>query len=576
MTPAHPSSVALFGRLLRQARPYWPHLVGLLVLSALALALRLLAPVPLKFAVDGVLGGQPPTALAELSPATLLAVSAALLVLVTFLSLVLGLGASVLGTFVGEKLVRGFRAVMFRHAQRLSLTYHDTAGTTDSTYRIQYDAPCIQWMVEGTIPLVTSAVMLVAMVAVVAALDWQLALVALAVAPVLFGLTHVYGRRLRKQAKEVSRVESSAMAVIQEVLAAIRVVKAFGQEEREQGRFVDRSQAGFRGKLRVALFTGLLSLLVGMAVAGGTAAVLYLGVTHVQSGKITLGELLVVMAYLAQLFGPMETLSKKVADLQGALACAERAFALLDQTPEVAERPSATPLVRSAGAVSFRGVTFAYPGHPPVLTGATFEVDPGTRVGVVGRTGAGKTTLMNLLMRFYDPADGAVLLDGIDLRDYRLADLRNQFAVVLQEPVLFSVSVAENIAYAKPGATRVEIESAARAANAHDFITAMPDGYDTVVGERGMKLSGGERQRISLARAFLKDAPILVLDEPTSSVDVATEALILDALERLMLGRTTFIIAHRLTTIESAGRILTVADARVEERATAEAAGRVA
>jgi ATP-binding cassette subfamily B protein len=580
MTQDHRPGFTLFGRLLRQARPYWPHLAGLLALSALAPALKLLVPVPLKFAVDGVIGGQPPAALASLSGPRLLAVSAALLVLVTLLALVVGLTASVLGTYVGEKLVRGFRAVLFRHAQRLSLTYHDTKGTTDSTYRIQYDAPCIQWVVvEGTVPLVTSVFTLVAMVAVVAAIDWQLALVALTVAPVLFALTHVYGRRLRRQAKEVSKIESSAMSVIQEVLAAIRVVKAFGQEDREQERFVDRSHAGMRGKLRVALFTGVLSLLVGVAVAAGTAAVLYVGVTHIQTGRITLGDLLVVMAYLGQLYGPMETLSKKVADLQGSLVCAERAFALLDHTPEVAERPGARPLTRATGAVSFRGVTFAYPGHPLVLREATFEVPPGTRVGVVGKTGAGKSTLLSLLMRFYDPTAGTVLLDGIDLRDYRLADLRNQFAMVLQEPVLFSVSVAENIAYAKPGAAREEIEAAARAANANDFITTMPDGYDTAVGERGMKLSGGERQRISLARAFLKDAPVLVLDEPTSSVDVATEALIMDALERLMRGRTTFIIAHRLTTIAAADRVLAVADGRVEIRpggAAMAPAGRVA
>ncbi len=320
MTPEHRSGLALFWRLLRQARPYWPHVAGLLALSVLAPALKLLVPLPLKFAVDGVIGGQPPAVLASLSGSALLAVSAALLVVVTLLSLVIGLAASVLGTYVGEKLVRGFRAVLFRHAQRLSLTYHDTKGTSDSTYRIQYDAPCIQWVVvEGTIPLVTSAFTLVAMVAIVGAIDWQLALVALVVAPLLFVLTRVYGRRLRKQAKEVSKVESSAMSVVQEVLAAIRVVKAFGQEEREHSRYVDRSREGMRGKLRMVFFTGLLSLLVGLAIAGGTAAVLYIGVAHVQAGQLSLGDLLVVMAYLGQLYGPMETLSKKLADLQGSL-----------------------------------------------------------------------------------------------------------------------------------------------------------------------------------------------------------------------------------------------------------------
>jgi ATP-binding cassette subfamily B protein len=564
---------ALLGRLLRQARPCWPHLAALLALSALAPALKLLSPLPLKLAVDGVLGGRPPAFLAAYSAPALLAGAAALLVLVTLLALLVGLAASLLSTYVGEKLVRGFRAELFRHAQRLSLTYHDTKGTTDSTYRIQYDAPCVQWVVvEGLVPLLTAALTLAAMVAVVAVIDWQLALVALAVVPLLFALTHVYGGRLRREAKKVSGVESSAMSVIQEVLSAIRVVKAFGQEDREQERFVGRSHAGMRGKLRVALFTGLLSLLVGLTVAGGTAAVLYVGVTHVQAGWISLGDLLVVISYLSQLYGPLETLSKKVADLQAALASAERAFALLDQEPEVAERAGAAPLGRAAGRVTFDAVSFAYPGGPPVLDGVSFAVPAGSRVGVQGRTGAGKTTLVSLLMRFYDPGAGRVTLDGIDLRDYRLADLRNQFAVVLQEPVLFSASVAENIAYARAGATRAEVEAAARAANAHDFIAAMPDGYDTRVGERGMTLSGGERQRLSLARAFLKNAPILILDEPTSSVDPRTEALILDAMERLMRGRTTFMIAHRLGTLEGCNVRLRVEGGRVHEaepRATA-------
>jgi len=436
---------SLLRRLLAQARPCRVHLAGLLTLSLSAPVLKLLTPLPLKFVVDGVLGDAPPAALASLSGPALLALSAVLLVLVTFASLLVGMAASVLGTYVGEKLVRGFRAVLFRHAQRLSLAYHDTKGTTDSTYRIQYDAPCIQWvLVEGGVPLLSAAFTLAAMVGVVAAIDRTLALVAFAVAPVLFGLTHIYGRRLRRQAKEVARVESSAMSIVQEVFSAIRVVKAFGQEDREHGRFKGRSTEGMRGRLRVAVVSGVLGLLVGLTVAVGTAAVLYIGVVHVQAGRITLGDLLVVMAYLAQLYGPMETLSKKAADMQAGLASAERAFALLDEAPEVAEYAGAKPLERAAGDVEFDAVRFAYPGGPPVLHGVSFTVPAGSRVGIEGRTGAGKTTLVSLLMRFHDPSAGRVTLDGVDLHDYRLADLRNQFAIVLQEPVLFSTSITEN------------------------------------------------------------------------------------------------------------------------------------
>src|SRR5262249_33083542 len=295
---------------------------------------------------------------------------------------------------------------------------------------------------------------------------------------------------------------------------------------------------------------GAFAALIALTFAVGMAAVLFIGVRHVQAGTLTLGELLLVVTYLVQVYAPLETIGKKVGDLQASLVSAERAFAVLDEGPEVDERPGAQPLGRVSGAVAFRDVSFAYAEDRPVLHGVSFEAPPGTRVGIAGTTGAGKTTLVSLLTRLYDPSDGRITLDGTDLRDCRLADLRNQFAVVLQEPVLFSASIAENIAYARPGATLDEIVAAAKAANVHDVIARLPRGYDTQVGERGMQLSGGERQRISLARAFLKDAPLLILDEPTSSVDTATEAVIMEALGRLMRGRTTFIIAHRTATLE--------------------------
>jgi ATP-binding cassette subfamily B protein len=542
---------AVVRRMLLQARPYWPHLAGLLALSLLAPAVRLLSPLPLTYAVDCVLGEHPPPAVfGALGKQALLAAAAGMLVALAIVGHLLGMAVFLLSTFVGERLVREFRAVLFRHAQRLSLAYHDTRGTTDSAYRIQYDAPCIQWVVvDGSIPLVAAGLTLVGMLAVVVAVDWQLALVATAIVPVLYLLTRTFDWRLQRRSRELKTAESTALGVIQEVLTAVRVVKAFGQEDREQERFVRHSGRGMRARLGEAAMISLFALLVGLTTAVGTALVLYVGVGHVQAGQITLGELLLVMAYVAQLYGPMEMLSKKAADLQGSLVSAERAFALLDEAPDVADRSDARPLTGASGGIEFRAVRFAYPGGPPVLQGVSFRAPSGTRVGLEGRTGAGKTTLVSLLMRFYDPTEGAVLLDGADVREYRLADLRNQFAIVLQEPVLFSTSLAENIAYARPDATREEIEAAARAANAHDFIVAAPNGYDTVVGERGMTLSGGERQRISLARAFLKDAPILILDEPTSSVDIATEAAIMEALERLMHGRTTFIIAHRLSTL---------------------------
>ena len=297
-----------------------------------------------------------------------------------------------------------------------------------------------------------------------------------------------------------------------------------------------------------------MALLMGAAMA----AVLFIGVRRIEAGTLTLGNFLLVMGYLAQLSIPVKTLSKKMTSMQNNLAGAERAFALLDELPEVIEERDARPLVRASGSMAFRHVCFAYAAERMVLNDVCFEIRPGTRVGVIGTTGAGKTTLVNLLMRFYDPTAGQILLDDVNLRDYKLADLRNQFALVLQDSILFSVSIAENIAYAKPGASEAQIVAAAKAANAHEFILALPNGYETLVGERGMCLSGGERQRVALARAFLKDAPILILDEPTSSVDVKTEAAIVEAMKRLMVGRTTFLITHRQSALKHCQLVLRI------------------
>jgi ATP-binding cassette subfamily B protein len=564
---------------IKQARPYWANLVGLLVLSLAAAPLALLLPLPLKIAVDNVIGAKPaPGFLTAVLPpeeprfaAIMLAIAAGLLVVTTLLSYVQSLSVSIFETYIGEKLILEFRTLLFQHLQRLSLSYHDLRGSSDSNYRIQYDAPCIQYiLVGGGLPLLTSVMTLFGMLTVTLLMDWALALIALGVCPVLFFLTHVYSARLRQKWHELKTHESSAMSVVQEALSAIRVVKAFGREEHEQERFTQHSNERLRSLLRLAYLGGSFDLFVGLTIAAGTAASLVIGVWHVQAGTLTVGSLLVQMAYLAQIYQPLKTISRKVGDVQSGLASAERAFALFDEVPEVVERAHTRPLRRAAGAIEFRDVSFAYPQGEEILHNISFSVKSGTRVGIAGRTGAGKSTLINLLMRFYDPRQGEILLDGVTLQDFKLSDLRKQFAVVLQDPVLFSATIRENIIYANPLATDEEISQAAKLANAHDFIMALPDGYETAVGERGMRLSGGERQRISLARAFLKDAPILILDEPTSAVDIKTEAAIMEAMERLTKGRTTFMIAHRLSTLENsdvrielaAGRIAALSSAR--------------
>jgi len=570
------SDVALYRRLLRQARPYWLWLLGLFATGLLASPIALLTPVPLKIVVDSVLGSKPlPTYLDTLlppalrAPGALLILAIGLLVIVAALGQVQGLANKFLQTSVGERLVLGFRAQLVRQAQRLSLSYHDARGTADSVYRVQQDAAVLdRILVEGVIPFVTAGITLALMITVTARLDWQLALVALTVSPPLFLLSRVYRPRMRRQSRDVKKLESQALAVVQETLGALRVVKAFGQEQRETERFFRRSSEGMAARIRLALLEGRYGMLVGLTSALGTAAVLLIGVEHVRAGALTLGQLLMVLSYLTQLYEPLKTMSKKSASLQSYLASLERAFALLDERPEVPERPHPRPITRAAGAVAFRRVSFAYGLDQPVLHDISFEIQPGTRLGVVGATGAGKTTLISLLTRFYDPTAGEILLDGVDLRDYRLDDLRRQFAVVLQDPVLFSVSIAENIGYAAPGASRAQIVAAAQAANAHEFITRLPEGYETQVGERGVKLSGGQRQRVALARAFLKDSPVLILDEPTSAVDAETEAAILGAIRRLMRDRTVIVISHRPAMLEGCQAILTIEDGRVGEDTT--------
>ena len=564
--------LSILRRLGGEARPYSLHILAVFLLGVLATPLALLTPVALKVAVDSVLGDHPlpgflaafvPTGV-ESSDEALLVFVALLFAAVALLSQLQEMARTIMQTFTGEKLLLRFRSKLFQQSQRLSLMYHDRVGTADSTYRVIEDAKSIQYIaVDSLVSLVTAVTTLVAMLVVIFLVDWQLAIVALAAIPALALLSTRFRRRLRERSRDVKKLESGALSVVQEVLTGLRVVKAFTQEDREHERFYGRASDGMSARVRLVFAQSAYSLAVGGVVGIGGALVLYLGVLRVQQGAMTLGDLLLVMAYLTQLYAPIKTMAKKAGVLQTYLASAERAFALLDEAPEVAERHPARSIARARGAVRFADVTFAYEPDRLALEDVSFEVPPGTRVGIAGHTGAGKTTLMNLLVRFYDPTAGRVELDGADLRDYRLQDLRAQFGIVLQEPLLFSSSIADNIAYARPEASSREIEAAAAAAGAHRFIAALPDGYDTPVGERGQRLSGGERQRLSLARAFLRDAPILILDEPTSSVDVKTEASILAAMERLMKGRTSFMIAHRLSTLEVCNMRIELSEGRL-------------
>ena len=566
------SDRSIYKRLLIEAKPYWLAMAGYFLLSLLEIPLALLLPLPIKIEVDSVLGSHPlPSFLTPLIPAGsersitfLLIFPAVLLIAIALLAQLQALTTMVLYTYIGEKLVLRFRAKLFLHMERLSLSYHDRRSSSESVYRLQNDANALSSVVlDGLVPFITAAFTVIAILYVTARIDWQLVLIAIGVSLVLMSATYWYAGRLRESWHRAKEMDSSAMALVQEVLGSLRVVKAFGGEAREQERFVLQSGKGAWLRIAVSYRAGIFKLIVGLTIAAGMALALFFGGLHVRSNRITMGDLVMVMAYLAQLYIPLSMTTNKIGALQTALAGIERAFSVLGEPAEVTERPNAQPLSRAEGSVIFRHVSFAHRDDHPVLKYVSFEVPAGSSVGIVGKTGAGKTTLVSLLSRFYDPTEGQVLLDGVDIREYKLADLRSQFGLVPQDPVLFSRTIADNIAYASAESGENDIVEAAKAANAHDFIMKLPEDYQTVVGERGATLSGGERQRVALARAFLKNAPILILDEPTSSIDLKTEASIMEATQRLIRGRTSFIIAHRFSTLENCDILLTIEHGKV-------------
>jgi ATP-binding cassette, subfamily B, bacterial len=548
----------------------------------LSIPLSLLTPLPLTFAVDSIIGTHPlPPFLRAWIPSEMQSSMTALLILVSFTYVGIALCSQlqamavwILSSYTGERLIYSFRGRLFEHLQRICVSYHDLHGPADSVYRIQHDAASVKQIpIDALLPLCRAFCMLAGLAALMIIIDREFALVGLAMLPLLFWLTHRCGHRLRRRWSDVKTTETATMACAQEVLGASRLVKAFGREEHEHRRFLSHAMAWVKQHNALASIGSGFDFMFGMTVAIGTATALIVGINHVKSGRLTMGDLLLLMAYMAQLSAPLDMAAKKLAELQSHLVGFRRALAILETPPLIIDGAVPCLSCKAKGSVAFRGVSFAYPNSPPVLRQVSFSIPPGTRVGIVGASGAGKSTLVNLLTRFYDPSSGAVLLDGRDLRDYRLTDLRNQFAIVPQDPQLFSTTIAENIRYGNLHATRAQVEAAAGAAHADAFIRSLPQGYDSPVGERGSRLSGGERQRIALARAFLRDAPIVILDEPTSALDAETEVELVKVMERLTSGRTTFVITHRANTLRGCdlqlvlreGRVLLQAVERVRE-----------
>jgi ATP-binding cassette, subfamily B, bacterial len=535
----------------------------------IAIPLALLSPVGIKLAVDCVIGSKPvPEPLARMLPqiltnsrSHLLGVAIALQLLVALLIQSNTLCNYLLKLATGEHLILNFRSRLFGHLQSLPLRYHDLRGTIDSSFRVQQDAPAIRSMtLDGGLFLVSDFAKLIAISCITTFISARLALIALAVAPFLVLYSLLYQKRVTGKYKEVQRLESHSLAVVQEALSAIRVVKAFGQENREQSRFLERALQAQAKRRQLAYWDAGFGFAVNVTIGAGTALVLFFGVRDVQSSALSLGSLLMVITYLVQLYSPLQNITYHIASLQTSSASVSRSLEIFEHGAE-REKPIEANLPtqrmhsvdrdRVCGSFEFRNVVFGYSAEKPVLKHVSLRIPAGTRTALVGCTGAGKSTFVDMLVRFRDPDEGDIFLDGTNLRCYPLRELRSQFAFVLQEPTLFSATVGRNIAYGRPSASHDEIVEAAIAANAHAFISRLPQGYDTEIGERGGMISGGERQRISLARAFLKNAPILILDEPTSALDGKTEREVLEAIERLAVDRTTFFISHRLSTLRS-------------------------
>ena len=564
-------------RVLRYARPYWPlALLSGAVLLAVALV-GLATPWPIMILVDSALGDEPLPAILERPLGSLAASRGALIGVVVGAELVIALvlhSLSVVSSYVATKLTLGmtldFRKELFGHTQRLSLAFHDRRKSGMNLYRINYfdDAP--PTFLLTVMPLAQSLATLVGMFWISLLIHRNLALLSLVVVPFLYYSVGYYSTRIKDRILLVRHQEGETMSIIYEALAMMRVVTAFGREDHELRRLGDQGERANAARMKLTVRQALFSFVVSMTTASGTVLVLGYGAFEVLQGRLTVGQLLVILAYISAVYGPLESLSSSAAVLQEQLVNLHLAFDLIDTEPEVRDLPGAAPLEDVKGGVAFENVHFAYEGRKHTLRGISFEVEAGQSVAIVGPTGAGKTTLASLIPRFYQPDAGRVLIDGRDIKTLTVESLRRQISIVLQEPLLFSTSVRENIRYGRLDATEEEIIAAAKAANAHEFIMALPEQYEADVGERGAKLSGGERQRLGVARAFLKNAPILILDEPTSAIDTRTEAAVLDALDTLMVERTTFLVAHRLSTLRSVHQIVVLHHGEQVERGTHE------
>ena len=579
----HGGTMQVTARLLRRFLPGEVRglLTGLLLLLV-ASGVTLLQPWPLKLVLDCVVGQVPlPTPIRWLTQNSFFSASPKLYLLSVFcaalllVELVMGV-CNVLSSYilnsVALRMVFRLRCALFDHIQGQSLTFHDSKTVGDSLYRVTWDSYCIQAIFsEGLVPALTAGVTLLGIALVMLTRDWRLTVAALAVAVPLIYVIRRLDQPMTDQSLRVHQFESDVSTRVEETLVGIRAVQAFGREKFESERFRNKASASLLANLRLTVLQTASQAVVGLVLASGTAIIIWVAARGVLAGRLTPGDLVLLVAYVAMIFKPLETLAYTAAAVQNAAAGARRVLAVLDVTPNVADAPDARDLPgRVRGKIAFENVSFDYRSGRPVLSGVNLEIEPGTTVAVVGTSGAGKTTLASLILRFYDPTAGRITIDGCDLRAATLKSLRENLALVTQDPILFAATIRENIAYGRPEATPEEIEAAARAAGAHEFIQSLPEKYDAQIAERGVSLSGGQRQRIAIARAFLKDAPVVILDEPTAALDAETEERLLQTFQQLMKGRTAVIIAHRLSTVRGADRIVVLQAGRVTESGTHE------
>jgi ATP-binding cassette subfamily B protein len=564
-------SVPMLRKLLPYLKPYRWLIAWALSQVFLIAGFELLKPWPLQVVIDNVLGGKPfPIGALSASSPTLILLGACLaIVFVHFGAGALTLLHNYTTIRVGQNMVNDLRGALYAHLQLLSLAFHSRQRVGDLLYRITADSFAVQTMImNGALPILSAAVLLGGMLVVLFPLDPELTLLALTVVPILFALISGFNKKIVDVAAEVRTTESRVYSLVQWAMSSIKVVQAFTKEEEEHRRFMGASRESLRATLRLYNWQTLYSGAVNVVIAGGTALVVYAGARAVMSGTLSVGQLIVFISYLAQLYAPINQITQSWGLIAGARVGARRVFEILDTEADLRDGSRSFPPEGARGDVTWRGVSFRYRPDISVLAGVDLRVNAGARIAVIGPTGAGKSTLLGLLPRFFDPSAGVVEIDGVDLREYRLKSLRSQIAMVLQPPLIFPLSVRDNIAYGRPGAGDAAIEEAARLARIHDLIASLPEGYDTVISEAGISLSEGEKQRVTIARALLRDAPILILDEPTSALDVTTEALVMAGIERLTAGRTTFIIAHRLSTVQRCDRIIALRDGVIAEEGT--------